>query len=148
MILLLAVLVVGLLRSHAEILRALHDLGVNLEDGAPPGRHQDLRPAHPRRRQRARPTEGVAPPGTAVAERVSATSGIAIPDDGPLGDAHDLMGVTPRGDAAAISVNGTERADPARVPDLRLRHLPGLLGRVPGPGEPCGRWRRAPTWSC
>ena len=32
---LLAVLVVGLLRSHAEILRALHDLGVNLEDGAP-----------------------------------------------------------------------------------------------------------------
>ena len=25
----------GLLRSHAEILRALHDLGVNLEDGAP-----------------------------------------------------------------------------------------------------------------
>ena len=36
-ILLLAVLVVGLLRSHAEILRALHDLGVNLEDGAPQG---------------------------------------------------------------------------------------------------------------
>src|SRR5687768_10978908 len=31
----LGVLVVGLLRSHAEILKALHDLGVNLEDGAP-----------------------------------------------------------------------------------------------------------------
>ena len=30
---LLATLVVGLLKSHAEILRALHDLGVNLEEG-------------------------------------------------------------------------------------------------------------------
>ena len=28
---LLCVLVVGLLRSHAEILRALHDLGVDLD---------------------------------------------------------------------------------------------------------------------
>jgi hypothetical protein len=33
---------------------------------------------------------------------------MAIPEDGPLGGAHDLMGVTPRGDAAAISVHGTE----------------------------------------
>jgi hypothetical protein len=31
---LLSVLVVGLLRSHAEILRRLHDLGVNLDDDA------------------------------------------------------------------------------------------------------------------
>ena len=29
---LLATLVIGLLKSHAEILRALHDLGVNLDD--------------------------------------------------------------------------------------------------------------------
>ena len=29
---LLSLLVVGLLRSHAEILRALHDLGVNLDE--------------------------------------------------------------------------------------------------------------------
>lgn len=32
----LGVLVVGLLRSHAEILKALHDLGAGLEDGAAP----------------------------------------------------------------------------------------------------------------
>ncbi len=31
---LLALLVAGLLRSHAEILRALHQLGVNMDPGA------------------------------------------------------------------------------------------------------------------
>ena len=46
-ILLLAVLVVGLLRSHAEILRALHDLGVNLEDGAPDSRPGKCSPMNP-----------------------------------------------------------------------------------------------------
>ena len=105
-ILLLAVLVVGLLRSHAEILRALHDLGVNLEDGAPQGGTKtfDLRT---RAEALSSANRGVAPPGTPAEQRVS-DQGIAIPEDGPLGGAHDLMGVTPRGDAAAISVHGTE----------------------------------------
>ena len=103
-ILLLAILVVGLLRSHAEILRALHDLGVNLEDGAPDNgpatfdlttRAQALSSASRR---------GVTPGGTPPAERIS-DHGVALPEDGPLGDAHDLMGVTPLGDAAAISVH-------------------------------------------
>ncbi|MEX2292742.1 MAG: hypothetical protein WD691_03060 [Acidimicrobiales bacterium] len=48
---LLSVLVVGLLRSHAEILRALHQLGVDLDADAPvrPVRtgRQSHRPAHP-----------------------------------------------------------------------------------------------------
>jgi hypothetical protein len=105
-ILLLAVLVVGLLRSHAEILRALHDLGVNLEDGAPQGGTKtfDLRT---RADALSSANRGVAPPGTPAAERIS-DQGMAIPEDGPLGNAHDLMGVTPRGDAAAISVHGTD----------------------------------------
>jgi hypothetical protein len=105
-ILLLAVLVVGLLRSHAEILRALHDLGVNLSDGAPQGGAKtfDLRT---RAEALSSANRGVAPPGTPAAARVS-DQGIAIPEDGPLGTAHDLMGLTPRGDAAAISVNGTD----------------------------------------
>jgi hypothetical protein len=105
-ILLLAVLVVGLLRSHAEILRALHDLGVNLEDGAPQGgtktfdlttRAQALSSANRR---------GVTPAGTPAEDRIS-DQGVALPTDGPLGTAHDLMGVTPHGDAAAISVRDT-----------------------------------------
>ena len=36
-VLLLAVLVAGLLRSHADILKALHDLGVGV--GEPAGHH-------------------------------------------------------------------------------------------------------------
>ena len=50
-VLLLAVLVAGLLRSHADILKALHDLGVGVgEPGvAPRGRTGH---GHPRRRCR------------------------------------------------------------------------------------------------
>jgi hypothetical protein len=97
-IVLLAVLVVGLLRSHAEILRALHDLGINLEDGAADGRARTFELG-------ARPRSGVAAPGTPVEERIG-ESGLAAPVDGPLGVAHDLMGITPAGSAAAISVGG------------------------------------------
>jgi hypothetical protein len=86
---------VGLLRSHAEILRALHDLGVNLEDGAPDGDRN--RTFELGRRPRA---------GADGAERIG-ESGLATPSDGPLGDAHDLMGLTPAGDAAAIAVTAT-----------------------------------------
>jgi hypothetical protein len=96
-VLLLALLVVGLLRSHAEILRALHDLGVNLEDGAP-------RAGGARTFDLGRRTSSAEALG--ADDRIG-ESGLATPADGPLGDAHDLMGVTPSGDAAAIAVNGT-----------------------------------------
>ena len=44
---LLGLLVAGLLRSHAEILRALHDLGVDLDPGRRPrGAHATLAPPH------------------------------------------------------------------------------------------------------
>lgn len=104
-ILLLAVLVVGLLRSHAEILRALHDLGVNLEDGAPQGGTKTF-DLQTRAAALSSANRGVAAPGTAAEDRVG-DNGMAIPEGGPLGTAHDLMGVTVRGDGAAISVNGT-----------------------------------------
>lgn len=90
-VLLLGVLVVGLLRSHAEILRALHDLGVNLEDGAPPltarsttvSRHAPLRTA-----------PGVPGPGS----------------DQPLGAASDITGQLPRGGTAHVAVREVEHA--------------------------------------
>ncbi len=103
-VLLLTVLVVGLLRSHAEILRALHDLGVNLEDGAPTGGARTF--SADTRGQRARAGTGIAPQGASAEERVGA-NGLALPEDGPLVDAHDLMGTTPSGDASAIAVVGT-----------------------------------------
>ena len=102
---LLTVLVVGLLRSHAEILRALHDLGVNLEDGAPEGGARTFSAQTRAGRARAAGT-GVAPQGSSPEERVGA-NGLALPEDGPLVDARDLMGVTPSGDASAIGVIGT-----------------------------------------
>ncbi len=101
-VLLLAMLVVGLLRSHAEILRALHDLGVNLEDGAPERGPRTFELG-------SRSDDAVA--RAAVGDRVAriGENGLAIPAEGPLGNAHDLMGVTPSGDAAAIAVKGSER---------------------------------------
>jgi hypothetical protein len=101
-ILLLAVLVVGLLRSHAEILRALHDLGINLEEGAPANSARTFEAGS----RSSRRGTGVVPAGSTAEARVG-DNGMALPEDGPLGDAHDLMGVTPYGDAAAIGVHGT-----------------------------------------
>jgi hypothetical protein len=86
---LLALLVVGLLRSHAEVLRALHDLGVNLEDGAPgPARSPITASAH-------------APGRTAP--------GVPRPrSDGPLGQAIDVAGALPSGGAGRVAVAGVE----------------------------------------
>jgi hypothetical protein len=85
----LGVLVVGLLRSHADILRALHDLGVNIEDGSPaPAR----RPSAVSRHAPVRTADGVAPPR----------------GDGPLGAAADLTGTLPRGGSARVAVLGVD----------------------------------------
>jgi hypothetical protein len=78
-VILLGVLVVGLLRSHAEIVRALHGLGVNLDPEAENGEH-----AHGRR---------------PVAPRAA----------GGLGPAADISGVTPTLEPIAVSVTGPNR---------------------------------------
>lgn len=90
---LLAVLVVGLLRSHAEILKALHDLGVNLEDGA------DNVPA---RRRAAVSNHGP----------VRTADGVPRPrdEDSPLGPAVDVTGRLPGGGTARVAVTGVEHA--------------------------------------
>ena len=74
-ILLLGLLVAGLLRSHAEILRALHDLGAGVDPDDP----------EPRRRGAARAATGVT--GSA---------------------AHDVVGVSPSGEADALAVTNVE----------------------------------------
>jgi hypothetical protein len=85
----LAILVVGLLRSHAEILRALHDLGVNLEDGAPPA----------------------AARGTTTAPMRTAP-GVARPrgEDAPLGAAADVTGTLPDGGAVHVAIAGVDHS--------------------------------------
>lgn len=83
---LLSVLVVGLLKSHGEILRALHDLGAGL-DGEPRGTF------------RAVSTEPV------ESARASERSG---PSTSPLPAAVDLSGTTPDGAVASVAVQGVE----------------------------------------
>jgi hypothetical protein len=75
---LLALLVAGLLRSHAEILRTLHDLGVGRDPLAEPGVTTPVRA----------PTLTRSAPGTDQATAV------------------DVAGMTPGGDAVVIGVAG------------------------------------------
>ena len=83
------VLMVGLLRSHADILKALHDLGVNLDDAASaPVRRRPAVSNH----APARTADGVAPPR----------------GDGPLPAAADLVGTLPRGGTARVAVVGVD----------------------------------------
>jgi len=84
-VLLLAVLVAGLLRSHADILKALHDLGAGVGD--PTG------DAH---------GHG-AGPSTAAGSPVPLTMGPTLPADRDSTSAPTLAGVTPGGDALAIA---------------------------------------------
>ena len=87
----LALLVVGLLRSHAEILRALHELGIG-EDGEPTS-------ASGARGRRA--GRGTAP--------FQVRPGVALPRGGDASDqAADLAGVDPWGDPTTIAVAGVE----------------------------------------
>jgi hypothetical protein len=77
-VLVLGVLVAGLLRSHADILRALHDLGA-----------------------------GVGDPAAAPAAAAPVT--LTAPHTSPaLGAAPDVAGLTPTGDARAISVANSD----------------------------------------
>lgn len=82
----LTLLVVGLLRSHATILRRLHELGAGIEE-VPVGD-----PAAPRTPSDAPRTA----PGTVA------------PSGAPAGrEGHDLRGVTPDGEVRALRVGGT-----------------------------------------
>ena len=83
-VLLLGILVAGLLRSHADILRSLHELGVGVGD----------------------PTQSAPNPApVTVAPPVTLTP----PGAGPaLGAAPAVAGVTPTGDARAVAVDNSD----------------------------------------
>ena len=88
--LLLAVLVAGLLRSHAEILRALHDLGVDMEGG----------------RATLRPGAGAAAGATSPV-RLTPREGVPEPrEDGATTRATDIAGTTPADEAVTIGIAG------------------------------------------
>jgi len=82
-VLLLGVLVAGLLRSHADILRSLHELGVGVGDPAETSEQSSARSA---------------PPRLPTWSESSST----------LGPAPTVAGVTPAGDARAIAVDNAD----------------------------------------
>jgi hypothetical protein len=88
-VLLLGVLVAGLLRSHADILKALHELGVGVgEPGAADGPNGPDHRGHPR----------------SEATPVPLTMGPPLPGERNSTSAPTVAGVTPGGDALAVSV--------------------------------------------
>jgi hypothetical protein len=91
---LLAVLVAGLLRSHADILKALHDLGAGV--GEPTG--VDDHHVHA--------GADATTPGRSHPGGVPLTIGPPLPGERDSTSAPTVAGVTPRGDALAVSVTG------------------------------------------
>lgn len=96
---LLGVLVVGLLRSHAEILRALHDNGIVLD---PDRDHRHDHPPGQRTRQ-TRPAEGEEP-------IINTRPGVPSPRTSDSSRAAGISGVTPDGSAKAVPVSGRDHA--------------------------------------
>ncbi len=93
-VVLLAVLVAGLLRSHADILKALHDLGVGVGD---PNDASGLD-------QHAAPVSF-----TAGTPKLPVTMGPPLPAERTSTAAPAIAGVTPSGDALALAVAGGDR---------------------------------------
>lgn len=96
---LLAVLVAGLLRSHADILKALHDLGVGVGD-----------PSSVEHTSVERRSAGS--PGASPATSAPLTIGPPLPGERDSVSAPAIGGITPRGDALGIA--------PAETGDLTL----------------------------
>lgn len=101
---LLTVMVVSLLRSHAEILRALHDLGVDLDPSTP------VDAARSARAVRAAQL-GASPVGTDPTEEAPFVTRDGVPGPADLlgTSAQDLLGLDPRGDAIAVGVTTDTR---------------------------------------
>ncbi len=91
---LLAVLVAGLLRSHADILKALHDLGVGV--GEPTGDHEQTGHDH-----------GSTTGSGARPVPIPFTMGPQLPAGRDATSAPTIAGVTPGGDALAVAPAGS-----------------------------------------
>jgi hypothetical protein len=97
---LLAVLVIGLLRSHAEVLRRLHELGAGLYDDELPSAATASPDPGPGAGGVTSPVELSARPD------IRTQPGVAGPRPEEIAGARDLAGVTPGGDAVAVAVAG------------------------------------------
>ena len=109
-VLLLAVLVAGLLRSHADILKALHDLGVGVGEPSASDAHDhgDHNRAHNRGHEHDHEhrSGGHRAPGGGGATSMPLTIGPPLPGERNSTSAPTVAGVTPGGDALAVAVAG------------------------------------------
>ncbi len=113
---LLAVLVAGLLRSHADILKALHDLGVGVGDPAmtvpaPVGRRSRREADH-------------------AANAVPLTIGPPLPGERDSVSAPAIGGIDTRRRRACHLARRVGRSDAARLLVLGVRDVCGVLGRA------------------
>ena len=94
----LAIFVVGLLRSHAEIIRALHDAGISLDPDQ--GEHE-------RDQRRARSSATVESP---TPPTIRTVEGVPEPAGASGHRAHDLVGVTVHGGTRTVAVTPSDQA--------------------------------------
>lgn len=145
-VLLLGILVAGLLRSHADILRSLHDLGVGVGDPAGTSEPLPVRSADPRiptwsessDSLDAAPTvTGVTPTGDARAVAVDNTDGftlLAFLSSGcaTCADFWDALQTPerlelPTGTRVAIVTKGSDREIPTEVSRLATGRIPVVM---------------------
>ena len=138
---LLALLVLGLLRSHAEILRRLHELGAGLDDAAAPvalrGNGRSGTRLAPRSDRPAFDLAGVSPDDEAVAIGVVGashgtllaflTSGCATCDGFWEAFGDPGRRVLPGGTRLVVVTKGPEQESEARVRELAAPGLPVIM---------------------
>ncbi len=107
---LLAVLVLGLLRSHALILRALHELGAGLE------LEKEATAAAGHESSPVGPVAVQIEPGVVPATRAESSA------------AHDVVGEDLEGAAQVELAGAGAPHDAPRVPHLGVQRVPDLLG--------------------
>lgn len=118
---LLAVLVAGLLRSHADILKALHDLGVGV--GEPTDE-----PDHDRR-------SDVGRAGAPITRPVPVTMGPPLPAERDSSSVPTIAGVTPAGDALAVAPAGSDRLTLLAFLSSGCRSCAGFWKDLGTPGD-------------
>ena len=102
----LALLVLGLLRSHAEILRALHDAGISLD----PDREHDHDAAAGRAQGTGRSPSGTPTFTSDTPPTIRTTEGVPEPAGATGRRAVDLSGLTPTGGTRTVSVTPSDQA--------------------------------------
>ena len=123
-VLVLGILVAGLLRSHADILRSLHELGAGVGD----------------------PAAASGGAGRVGHARCSAGRFIAPASSPPLGPAPAVAGVTPAGDARAVAVDNSDHLTLLGFLSSGCTSCAALLGRPAGPGT-ARSCPTTPAWS-